>query len=94
MRNGEEGKNIQILQEEGLKEYYSRDNYFLGRLYRKVLHSYPELLKPRLFELLDEEAERHSWINLMRTSYPQEKNEEEPIYKLITEEEWISVCDN
>lgn len=88
-RDEEMALRIQILQEEGLKENYSRDNYFLGRLYRKVLHSYPELLKPRLFELLDEEAERHSWINLMRTSYPQEKNEEEPIYKLITEEEWF-----
>jgi len=88
-RDEEMALRIQKLQEEGLKESYTRDNYFLGRLYRKVLHSYPELLKPRLFELLDEDAERHSWINLMRTSYSQEMNEEEPIYKLISEEEWF-----
>lgn len=88
-RDEEMALRVQKLQEEGLRESYTRDNYLLGRLYRKVLQSYPELLKPRLFELLDDEVERHSWINLMRTSYPQESNKEEPIYKLISEEEWF-----
>lgn len=81
--------HIQDLQEKSLKDHYSRDNYYLGRLYRKVFRRYPELLKSRLFELLDDEKERHSWIDLLSTGYPQEKGEEEPMYMLIPIDEWF-----
>ena len=80
---------IQALQEKGFKESYSHDNYYLGQLYRKVLKGYTDLLKPRLFELLEDEDERHDWIDLMRTSYPKETGEEGPIYELIPLEEWF-----
>lgn len=81
--------HIQDLQEKSFKDHYARDNYYIGKLYRKVLGSYLELLKPRLFALLEDERERHSWIDLMRTGYPQEKGEEEPMYMLITIDEWF-----
>lgn len=80
---------IQELQEVGFKDYHSRDNYYLGRLYRKVLSKYTEMLKPRLFELLEDDAMRHSWIELLRTSYPQEKGEENPVYTVIPIDSWF-----
>lgn len=80
---------IQKLQEEGFKDYHSRDNYYLGRLYRKVLSKYRDILKPRLFELLEDEAMRHSWIELLKTSYPKEKGEENPVYTVIPIEDWF-----
>ena len=80
---------IQELQEIGFKEHYSRDNYYLGRLYRKVLSKYTDLLKPRLFELLEDEEVRHSWIDLLRTSYPEEKGEEAPVYSILHIDDWF-----
>ena len=80
---------IQELQEIGFKVHYSRDNYYLGRLYRMVLSKYTELLKPRLFELLEDVEFRHSWIDLLRTSYPEEKGEEAPIYTIIPIDDWF-----
>lgn len=80
---------IQSLQERGFLEQYSRDNYYLGRLYRKVLCKYTDLLKPRLLELLVDEKVRHSWIDLLRTSYPQERGEEDPIYTVIPIDDWF-----
>ena len=74
---------------DGFENYHSRDNYYLGRLYRKVLSNYSDMLKPRLLELLDDETKRHSWIDLLRTSYPQEQGEENPVYTVIPIEEWF-----
>ena len=81
--------HIQDLQEKSLKDQYSHGNYYLGQLYRKVLRSYLDLLKPRLFEILDDERTQHSWIDFMSTGYPQEKGEGEPVYRLIPIDEWF-----
>jgi hypothetical protein len=71
------------------KNLCSSGDYYLGQLYRKVFKRYPELLKPKLFELLDDEKGRHSWIDLLSTGYPQEQGEEEPMYMLIPIDEWF-----
>ena len=89
-RDEEMALHIQDLQEKSFdKTHYSRGDYYLGQLYRKVFRSYPELLKPRLFNLLEDKRERHSWIDLLSTGYPQEKGEEEPMYMLIPIDEWF-----
>ena len=80
--------HIQHILENCLKNHSSRNNYYLSKLYGKVLNSYATLLKPRLFELLEEEEERHMWIEMMRTN--SNNNEEAPIYKLISNEEWFA----
>lgn len=84
--------HIQQLQEKNFEENHLRDNYNLGRLYKMVLKRYINLLKPRVFELLDKKDVRHSWIELMRTSYPQEDGEA-PVYTLICEKEWFNWLD-
>lgn len=81
--------HVQRLQENSFSSTHYGDNYYLGRLYRKVMMSYKELLKPRLFELLLNEDVRHQWINLMRTSYPEDKDGEQPVYMIISSEEWF-----
>lgn len=81
--------HIQGLVEKSFDAHDTRANYYLGRLYRKVLKSYTEILKPRLFELLVDKGKRQSWIDLLRTSYPEEKGDEEPSYTLIKEEDWF-----
>lgn len=89
-RDEEMALHIQDLQEKSFdKTHYSRGDYYLGQLYRKVFRSYPELLKPRLFNLLEDKRERHSWIDLLSTGYPQEKGKEEPMYMLIPIDEWF-----
>lgn len=89
-RDEEMALHIQDLQEKSFgKDHYLRGDYYLGQLYRKAFRSYPELLKPRLFELLEDKRERHSWIDLMSTGYPQEKGEEDPMYMLIPIDEWF-----
>lgn len=89
-RDEEMALHIQDLQEKSFdKTHYSRGDYYLGQLYRKVFRSYPELLKPRLFKLLEDKRERHSWIDLLSTGYPQEKGEEDPMYMLIPIDEWF-----
>lgn len=88
-RDEEMALHIQTLMERSFETHYSRANYYIGRLYRKVLKNYTELLKPRLFELLVNEGERHSWIDLLRTSYPEEEGDDEPSYTLIKEEDWF-----
>lgn len=89
-RDEEMALHIQNLQENSFdKDHCSSCDYYLGQLYRKVFRRYQELLKPRLFELLDDEKERHSWIDLLSTGYPQEKGEEEPMYMLIPIDEWF-----
>ncbi len=80
--------HIQKIQEISLKDYHFRDTYYLGRLYKKILCRYTSLLKPRLLALLEDEDVRHQWIELMRTSYPQD-GESEPIYKIIPAQEWF-----
>ena len=86
--------HVQELQERMFEEHNLRDNYYLGRLYRKVLKNYTVILLPRVLELLEKKNVRHSWIDLMRTSYPQEKGNEAPIYTLISEDDWFSWLDN
>lgn len=84
---------VQQLQEKSREEYHLRNSYYLDLLYRKVLQSYPDLLKSRIFELLEDKDVRHSWIDLMRTSYPQEPGSEAPVYTLISEEDWFNWLD-
>ena len=89
-RDEEMALHIQDLQEKSFdKTHYSRGDYYLGQLYRKVFRSYPELLKPRLFKLLEDKRERHSWIDLLSTGFPQEKGGEDPMYMLIPIDEWF-----
>ena len=57
------------------------------------MQSYPDLLKSRIFELLEDKGVRHSWIDLMRTSYPQEPGSEAPVYTLISDEDWFNWLD-
>ena len=64
------------------------DDYYLGRLYRKVLSKYSDLLKDRLLDLLDDTNSRGHWINLLRTSYPQD-NENEPTYRFMSDDDWF-----
>lgn len=81
--------HVQRLQEKAFVEHSYRDNFYLGRLYRKVLKGYKDLLKPRLLELLEKEDVRHSWFELMKTSYPQEENEQAPVYTIVSTDEWF-----
>ena len=83
-------QHIQEIQEEALGNIQFRDNYYLGRLYRSVLKRYIDLLKPRIFYLLEDREVRHSWIELMRTCYSQEEGESNPIYTLIPIESWFN----
>lgn len=93
-RDEELALHIQALQENGFEEHYSRDNYYLGQLYGKVLKSYTDLLKPRVFELLEEKKERHSWFDLLSTSYSQETGLDKPLYTLIPIEDWFDWLHN
>lgn len=88
-RDEELALHIQELQENSFHSLFSQDNYYLGRLYSKVLKRYCDLLKPRVFELLEDEQVRHSWIDLMRTSYPQETEAGDPLYMFIPFDEWF-----
>ena len=93
-RDEELALHIQKITEEALKDVGTRENYYLGRLYRQVLLSYKDLLKHRVFELMeDDKAVRH-WVSLMRTSYPQEKGEEDSMYTIITDDEWFEWLEN
>lgn len=83
-------QHIQKIQEEALGNIQFCNTYYLGRLYRSVLKGYIELLKPRIFYLLEDRDVRHSWIQLMRTSYSQEEGESNPIYTLIPPESWFN----
>ncbi len=85
--------HVQGLQEKAFGGHSYRDNFYLGRLYRKVLQKYKDLLKPRLLELLEKEDVRHSWFELMKTSYPQEADEQSPVYTIISSEEWFAWVD-
>lgn len=85
--------HVQDLQERAFEEHSYRDNFYLGRLYRKVLKRYKDLLKPRLFDLLEKEDVRHSWFELMKTSYPQEDEEQSPVYTIISSDEWFEWVD-
>lgn len=62
--------------------------YYLERLYRKVLFRYKHLLKERVLMLLDDKKCRHDWIELLRTCYSQD-GEEEPAYTFLSSEEWF-----
>ena len=88
-RDEEMAWHVQKMQESSFNSIHYGDNYYLGRLYRKVLKRYKEELKTRLFELLLQEDVRHQWINLMQTSYPEDKDGEQPVYMIISSEEWF-----
>lgn len=88
-RDEEMAWHVQKMQESSFNSIHYGDNYYLGRLYRKVLKSYKDELKSRLFELLLQEDVRHQWINLMQTSYPEDKDGEQPVYMIISSEEWF-----
>lgn len=81
--------HIHDLQEQFFMEHFPRENYYIGRLYRKALRRYPNLLKPKLLVLLEDEKVRHAWVDLLRTNYPQEHDGGEPTYMLISMEEWF-----
>lgn len=80
--------HVQKLMEKSFETVSLCDDYYLGRLYRKVLSKYSYLLKGRLLELLDDKDCRGQWINLLRNSYLQD-NESEPTYRFMTEDEWF-----
>ena len=95
IKNHDEGMawHVQELQEKIFEDHSYRDNFYMGRLYRKVLKGYKTLLKSRLFNLLEKEDVRHSWFDLMRTSYPQEESEQAPVYTIISNDEWFEWVD-
>lgn len=80
--------HIQDLLETFFKKEVTFDNYYIGRLYGKVIKKYSYILKERLLSLLDDKVLRHQCIDLLRTSYPQE-NETEPMYHFMSENEWF-----
>jgi len=79
---------IHKLTEKAMEDIKARDNYYLGRLYVKVLRAYKEVLKPRIMQILESREERHYWIEFLRTSYPQE-GETRPCYEVISYDEWF-----
>ncbi len=93
-RDEELALHIQSLQEKEFEGHYSGDNYYLGQLYGKVFKSYTDLLKPRVFELLENKRDRHSWFDLLRTSYPQENGLDSPFYTFIPIDEWFGWLQN
>lgn len=66
-----------------------RTTYYLGRLYRKILQKYLNVLKPRLFALLNNDNILHSLIEFLQTQYSQEKGEDSPIFSVIASENWF-----
>lgn len=80
--------HVQNLVEKSFKTVGLCDDYYLGRLYRKVLSKYSDLLKDRLLDLLDDTNCMEQWINLLRTSYPQD-NENEPTYRFMSDDDWF-----
>ena len=88
-RDEELALHIQAITEEALKDVGTRENYYLGRLYRQVLLSYKDLLKHRVFELMEDDKATRQWVSLMRASFPQEKGEGDSMYTIITDDEWF-----
>ena len=41
----------------------------------------------------EKEEVRHSWFDLMKTSYPQEEDEQNPVYTIISSDEWFEWID-
>ena len=93
-RDEELAFHIQDIVEEALKDIGTRDNYYLGRLYRKVFSSYKDQLKHRVFKMMEAKETSVHWVDLMRTSYPQEKGEDDSIYTIIPNEEWFEWLEN
>lgn len=86
--------HIQKITEEALKDIGTRENYYFGRLYRKLFDNYKYLLKHRVFELIEDKGTSVHWVNLMRTSYSMEKGEGEPMYTIISDDEWFEWLEN
>ena len=80
--------HVQNLVEKSFKTVGLCDDYYLGRLYRKILSKYSYLLKDRLLDLLDDTNCMEQGINLLRTSYPQD-NENEPTYRFMSDDDWF-----
>ena len=80
--------HVQHLMEKSFETVSLCDDYYLGRLYRKVLLQYSYLLKGKLLDLLDDADSSDQWIKLLRTSYPQD-NENEPTYRFMSEDDWF-----
>ena len=93
-RDEELAFHIQDIVEEALKDVGTRENYYLGRLYRKVFSSYKDQLKHRVFKLMEAKETCVHWVDLMRTSYPQEKGEDDSIYTIIPNDEWFEWLEN
>lgn len=93
-RDDELALHIQKITEDALKDAGIRENYYLGRLYRQVLLSYKDLLKHRVFELMEDDKAARHWVSLMRTSFPQEKGEGDSMYTIITDDEWFEWLEN
>lgn len=81
--------HIHKIQALAFEDVNFKDSYYIGRLYKFVLQRYTNLLKPILFELLENKKVCYKWIELLRTSYPQEGNADEPIYTLISSVDWF-----
>lgn len=80
--------HIHEMMEIAMKDIRARDNYYLGRLYVKILRSYKEMLKPKLLSILERREDRYFWMQYLRTSYPQE-GEKTPCYEVISYDEWF-----
>lgn len=82
---------IHSLMEEYIRAGESvHDNYYIGKLYRKILAKYKELLLPRVFEGLENDEYKYGWISYLNTSYTVlEEDEGKANYMVIPDEEWI-----
>lgn len=87
-RDKELALHIHEMMEKAMEDIKARDNYYLGRLYVKVLRAYKEALKPRIMHILESRENRYYWIEYLRTSYPQE-GETRPCYEVISYDEWF-----
>jgi len=80
--------HIHNLQEKSFNNPNLCNNYYLGRLYRKVLFKYTSLLKNRLLALLDNRLYRHQCVKLLRASYPQD-GDITPTYTFMSTDDWF-----
>lgn len=87
-RDEELALHIHEMMEKAMTDVKFRDNYYLGRVYVKVLKAYKEMLKPKLFDILERREDRFFWVQYLRTNYP-EDGEKSPCYEVISYDEWF-----
>ncbi len=87
-RDEEFALHVHEMMEKSMEDVKTRDNYYLGRLYVKVLRLYKELLKPKILHILESRENRYFWMQYLRTSYPQD-GEKVPCYEVISIDEWF-----